>query len=80
MQAWRTAHEPKRGIYTLGTQPLVHKGFYRAWQAIQEAVLEAVDAALRASTMPTETFRMYLTGMFPRTYSGGTENTAANCV
>lgn len=26
-------HPPKRGIYMMGSQPLVHSGFYKAWVA-----------------------------------------------
>ncbi|KAK9808451.1 hypothetical protein WJX73_006949 [Symbiochloris irregularis] len=33
LRVWRTVHPPKRGIYMMGSQPLVHSGFYKAWVA-----------------------------------------------
>ncbi|KAK9804297.1 hypothetical protein WJX72_005360 [[Myrmecia] bisecta] len=33
IQAWRTAHPPKRGHFWLGSQPLVHAGFLKSWRA-----------------------------------------------
>lgn len=31
LKAWRTVLPPKKGHILLGTQPLVHEGFYRIW-------------------------------------------------
>ncbi|KAK9804066.1 hypothetical protein WJX73_001449 [Symbiochloris irregularis] len=33
LKVWRVAHPPERGLFWLGTQPLVHSGFWRAWVA-----------------------------------------------
>ncbi|KAK9808474.1 hypothetical protein WJX73_010216 [Symbiochloris irregularis] len=33
LRVWRTVHPPRRGIYMMGSQPLVHSGFYKAWVA-----------------------------------------------
>lgn len=56
------AHPPKRGVYALGTQPLVHKGFLRAWQRVEQPVMGAVAAVLERSAIPKEMFRVLVTG------------------
>lgn len=56
-------HIPERGVYFLGTQPLVHKGFYRAWQMVEAAVMDLVAAVLDASCVPKEAFCIYVTGV-----------------
>ena len=33
VQVWLTAHQPKRGRLWMGTRPMVHTGFYKAWTA-----------------------------------------------
>lgn len=55
-------HPPRRGFYFLGNQPMVHKGFFRAWETIEQAVLEVVDTVLDTSPMAKELFRVVLTG------------------
>ena len=65
LQAWRLAHPPKRGIYILGTRPMVHKGFYRAWESIAPAFMEAVQMVLENATASKEDFKIFLTGAAP---------------
>ena len=33
MQVWMCPHPPKRGSQLLGTCPMVHTGFHKAWTA-----------------------------------------------
>ena len=32
-QVWMRAHHPERGSVALGTRPLLHAGFHKAWTA-----------------------------------------------
>lgn len=56
------AHPPERGVYALGTQPMVHKGFLMAWQRAEKAVLDAVAVVLETSCTPMENFKVLITG------------------
>ena len=33
MQVWMRAHPPERGSVALGTRPMLHTGFHKAWTA-----------------------------------------------
>lgn len=58
-------HPPKRGIYVLGTQPLIHRGFLKAWLGVQEPVMELVATVLDAASVPKEEFKVFVTGKLP---------------
>jgi len=65
VQAWRVPHPPRRGVFLLGTQPQVHRGFHQVWQEVVETVLATVEEVLAAATVPTEDFDMFVTGESP---------------
>ena len=63
-QAWRAAHPPERGVYWLGTRPMVHQGFLHAWTAngLGPRVLDHFRKVLAAATVPREALQVFVTG------------------
>jgi hypothetical protein len=62
VQAWRVPHPPRRGVFVLGTQPKVHKGFHQAWQEVAQIVMASVKNVLDAAVVSREEFQMFVTG------------------
>ena len=62
IQAWRVPHPPKRGLYCLGRQPLVHRGFLQAWLEVAGRVLAVVEEVLKGSHTAKDSFQVYVTG------------------
>ena len=63
-QAWRTVHPPARGLWYLGRQPLVHKGFLETWKVngLDARVLaKAGDVLADAKVSPAD-FQVLITG------------------
>ncbi|KAL4429353.1 hypothetical protein ABPG77_005127 [Micractinium sp. CCAP 211/92] len=48
-QVWRSVHPPRRGVYLLGTQPMVHTGFLASWmrRGLDRQVLQRVQQVLQ---------------------------------
>ncbi|KAL4458650.1 hypothetical protein ABPG75_013515 [Micractinium tetrahymenae] len=47
-QFWRSPHPPRRGVFLLGTQPMVHTGFLASWvgRGLDRQVLQRVRQVL----------------------------------
>lgn len=52
LQFWRSVHPPRRGVYLLGSQPLVHTGFLACWvrRGLDRQVLRRVRQVLEGAS------------------------------
>ncbi len=52
MKVWRSTHPPARGVYWLGTMPLIHSGFDEFWytSGLHDDVLQHMDDIMSSET------------------------------
>lgn len=64
VQVWRVAHPPVRGHRLCGTQPLVHKGFLKCWQAggFNHKVIKRIMELVRLRKPGADKLKIYVTG------------------
>ena len=64
VQAWRVPHPPARGHIWCGTQPLVHVGFMKSWQAggFNHKVIKRIMELVHSRNAASGKLRIYITG------------------
>lgn len=64
VQAWRVPHPPARGHILCGTQPLVHVGFMKSWQAggFNHKVITRIKELVYSRKATSGKLRIYVTG------------------
>lgn len=64
MQAWRVPHPPLRGHRLCGTQPLVHMGFLKCWQAggFNQTVMKRIMELVQSRKPGSDKLKICLTG------------------
>ena len=64
VQAWRVPHPPVRGHRLCATQPLVHKGFLKCWQAggFNHKVIKRIMELVQSSKPGSDKLKIYVTG------------------
>ena len=64
VQAWRVPHPPARGHRLWGTQPLVHVGFMKSWQAggFNHKVIKRVMELVHSRKTASGKLKIYITG------------------
>ena len=64
VQAWRVPHPPVRGHRLCGTQPLVHKGFLKCWQAggFNHKVIKRIMELIQSRKPGSDKLKIYVTG------------------
>ena len=52
MKVWRSTHPPTRGVYWIGTMPLIHSGFDEFWytSGLHDDVLHHIDEIMSGDT------------------------------
>lgn len=64
LQFWRVAHPPVRGHRLCGTQPLVHVGFMKSWQAgnFNQKVINRIMELVLSCKPASDKLKIYVTG------------------
>ncbi|GMH45342.1 hypothetical protein BSKO_13299 [Bryopsis sp. KO-2023] len=62
LQFVRVVHPPKRGMYLMRTQPLVHQGFLESWSGLKDCVINKIDEILRGDRFDSDRCRILVTG------------------
>lgn len=64
MKVWRSTHPPARGVYWLGTMPLIHSGFDEFWytSGLHDDVLQHIDDVMSSQTEDEGDWNIYCYG------------------